>query len=42
MTVLQELLGRLKVAEPQVYENLTVFPLIGEEAREAGYLLLHS
>jgi len=40
VTVLKDFLSNLRVAEPQVYQNLTVFPLIGVGPREVGYLLL--
>lgn len=40
MTVLSEFLSTLQVGEPQVYENLVVFPLLGMELRDPGYLLL--
>ncbi len=40
MTVLADFLHTLRVGEPQAFENLTVFPLIGAQFQEPGYLLL--
>ncbi|SHF18514.1 hypothetical protein SAMN02745218_01634 [Desulfofundulus australicus DSM 11792] len=40
MTVLVNFLHTLRVGEPQAFENLTVFPLMGTQFQEPGYLLL--
>ncbi len=40
MAVLADFLHTLRVGEPQAFENLTVFPLIGTQFQEPGYLLL--
>ncbi len=40
MTVLAEFLSSLRVGELQSFENLTIFPLIGNRFYKLGYLLL--
>jgi len=40
VAVLADFLRTLRVGEPQAFENLTVFPLLGTQFQEPGYLLL--
>jgi len=40
MSAVAECLSRLTLGEPQVYQNLSLFPLLGDGVAEPGYLLL--